>query len=88
MNRRSLLLGLPLALAAGGLLLALTINPWSLLTKEHCEKSDFVRMTCLVTSIAGGLLAAGGGLFGTASFLSTSPSGTGGCEPPPAPPHA
>lgn len=64
-----------LALAAVGLLVALTINPWSLLTKTMCAENEVVRTICLAASLGGGLLAAGGGLFGTFSFLTATQRG-------------
>ncbi len=64
-----------LGLAAIGLLLALTVNPWSMLTKEACTANELVRMICLGTSLGGGLIAFGSGLFGIIAFLTAKSRG-------------
>lgn len=64
-----------LGAAAVGLLVALTINPWSMLTKAACDGSELIRATCLMASLGGLLLAIGGGLYGMVAFLTPTSRG-------------
>jgi len=61
-----------LAVAAVGLLVALIANPWSTLVANRAPATQAI---CTALSLAGGLAAVGGGIFGMVSILTTGARG-------------